>query len=336
MKDKVVAKVAATIRRYRMLQPGERVLVALSGGADSMCLLGALYSLRSELATELAALYVDHGLRPDSAADGEAVLAACRELGVPCEVTAVPVQMRRRETGESTQVAARALRYGALRKAAERLRAQRIAVGHTADDQAETVLMRLLRGTGPLGVSGIPPVRGVVIRPLIDIWRSETQAYCRRHRLPIISDPTNESDRYLRNRVRRHLLPRLEAEYNPQFRRALCRLAEIAREDEAVLDELAAEAYASDGVAGRSQRGYAAVAVQGVTDLPVALARRVLRLAHMQATGGMAPAFERLEAALHLCNPGVESGRRVELGGGIEAVRTGKYLEIRDTQKGTP
>ena len=176
-------------------------------------------------------------------------------------------------------------------------------MGHTADDQAETVLMRLLRGAGPTGLAGIPPVRGMIIRPLISVWREQILAYCRSCHLPFIEDASNRSDKYLRNRIRHHLVPYLEREYNPKVREALWRLAEVLRADEEYFDAEVAERYGSPQLAGEDGPGWAWVRAAGLRSLPLALQRRVLRHAYARATGRMAPSFERLEAALALAGP---------------------------------
>lgn len=328
MVDKVEEQARNTIRRFGMVQPGQRVLVALSGGADSICLLHVLVRLRESLAIDVIALHVDHALRPESATQAQEVQRICVGLGVPCALRRVSVPERRARTGESVQDAARKMRYAALRKEAEATGAHRIAVAHNADDQAETVLMRLLRGAGMTGLAGIPPVRGSIIRPLIEVWGRDIRLYCKRHGLPIVEDPSNMSDAYLRNRLRHHLIPYIEEEYNPRFRAALCRTAELLRTDEETLETWVEEVYASPAVDGQDGSGWARVLAKGLSQLPVGLARRVLRHAYRKATGSMSPSLERLDAALALCREGARGGARIELGGGAYAERKGPYVEV--------
>lgn len=328
MRDKVEEVALHTIRKFAMVEPGQTVLVALSGGADSMCLLHVLRRLCGTLGIRLYALHVDHALRPESSHQAELVRSHCAQWGIPCAVRRVDVLKRRAACGESTQDAARKLRYEALTAAAAEVGADRIAVGHTADDQAETVLMRLLRGTGLTGLAGIPPVRDGIIRPLIEVWGDQTRDYCRRHGLPVIDDPSNQSDRYLRNRVRHDLIPYIERQYNPAFRAALCRVAELARAEDEWLEAQAAQAYASAAVAGESGPGWSRVRALGLRSLPVALARRVLRYAYRKATGSFGPPLERIDAALALCGPKAQGGAKVELGGGSYAVRRGPFVEL--------
>ncbi len=217
-----------------MLAGGETVLVAVSGGADSVALLHLLGALAPAWRLVLRVLHVDHQLRPDSARDADFVRALGARLGVPVEVATVAVDPR-----GSVEAAARQARYAALEACADRLGAQRIALGHTADDQAETVLMRLLEGVGVRGLAGIPPVRGRLIRPLLDCRRADLVTELRRAGLPWVEDPTNRDPKFLRNRVRHELLPLLAESYNPEIATALVRVAALARDAVGALDRAA-------------------------------------------------------------------------------------------------
>ena len=168
-------QIERTLRRHAMLAGGETVLVAVSGGADSVALLFLLQSLVPDWRLRLHVLHVDHQLRADSSGDAELVRALGARFGVPVDVATVTVDPR-----GSLEAAARAARYAALETCAARIGASRIALGHTADDQAETVLMRLVQGAGVRGLAGIPPLRGRIIRPLIEIRRSTLEAELRR------------------------------------------------------------------------------------------------------------------------------------------------------------
>lgn len=332
----VLERVQATLRAHDMLAGGERVLLAISGGPDSMTLLHVMVRLAASWRLTLRALHLDHGLRSESAAEAIQVQEWCAEHGVPCRVERIRVAARQAETGESVQEAARALRYAALREAADsdelwpsHIEAPvRIAVGHTADDQAETVLLRLLRGSGGVGLAGIPPVRDRVIRPLFDVQRDEVLAYCQAASLPYISDPSNESRMYLRNRVRHELIPHIEAEYNPQFRHSLRRLGEVLREDEAILQSVVEQALARPEVDAEFRSGWGRLRAAGVAALPLGVVRRILRHLYHHVTGNMGPSFERIEAARTLLRPGARGGARIELGGGAIAMRRGPWLEI--------
>ena len=217
-----------------MLAGGETVLVGVSGGADSVALLDLLIALSPSWRLRLHVLHVDHQLRPDSASDADFVRALGTRLGVPVDVATVTVDRR-----ESLEAAARAARHAALETWATRVGAQRIALGHTADDQAETVLMRLVQGAGVRGLAAIPPVRGRIIRPLIEVRRAALEAELRRADLPWVEDPMNRDPKFLRNRIRHELLPLLADSYNPEVAAALARVATLARDTVAALDRAA-------------------------------------------------------------------------------------------------
>ena len=229
----LAGRLEETLRRHAMLAGGETVLVAVSGGADSVALLHLLHALAPSWRLTLHVLHVDHGLRPESAADGEFVRRLGARLGVPVDVERVRVG------AGSVEAAARAARYAALEAWAERLGAARIAVGHTLDDQAETVLMRVLDGAGVRGLAAIPPVRGRIIRPLVEFRREALRAMLTGEGIAWVEDPTNRDPKFRRNRVRHELLPLLEASYATDVVEALARVARLARESVDALDRAA-------------------------------------------------------------------------------------------------
>ncbi len=291
---------ARTLRRRDLLAPEEPVLVALSGGPDSTALLAALHALSARGAVgPLRACHVDHGLRKGSERDAEHCRALCQALGVPFECRRVEVRAGNR------QEQARRARYAALRAAAG---GASLATGHTRSDQAETVILRLLRGAGARGLGAIPPRRGrpAVVRPLLDVSREEVLGYLRHRRIGWLEDPSNTGNAYLRNRVRREILPALAA-LAPAAERALARAADLLRDDDRALDRAARRLVA----AGGAERRRLAAA-------PAALQRRAVRLLWRAATGsrrGLEAA--RVEAVLRLLAQPGEG--RVSLPGGLEA-----------------
>jgi tRNA(Ile)-lysidine synthase len=258
-----------------MLAGGERVVVAVSGGADSVALLRVLATLAPRLHLTLSVTHVDHRLRPGSAADADFVRRLGARLGVPVEVVVVDVR-----PGAGPEAAARVARYAALEAAAERVGAARIAVGHTADDQAETVLMRLLQGAGARGLAGMPPVRGRIIRPLLECRRAEIVAELESAGLSWVEDPTNRDPKYLRNRIRHELLPLLTSAWEPAIVDALNRVALRTR---AVVDALDAVAALEIERASVDVDGAVILRRDRLAGLPADVGAEVLRRAAMRA-----------------------------------------------------
>ena len=282
-KQKIVAEFTARVRDYAqaeaLWQDGDRLLVAVSGGPDSVALLDVLYALKLPW---LAVAHVHHGLRAEADADAALVEEMAARAGLPFVSVRVDVLARMATTGESLETAARELRYTALRRLARDLRATRIVTGHTADDQAETVLMRLLRGTGVTGLAGIPPRRGEIVRPLLAVRREEILAYLRARELSYCHDASNDSLDMTRNRLRLELLPLLERDYAPGVGARLEQLAVMARRDNAALDGWAAAEFA------RLRRPWPdGIALPIESELPPGLLRRLWRLALMAVRGSL-------------------------------------------------
>ena len=228
-----------TLLAQPLLDPGSRVLVGVSGGADSMALVHLLAALRQEFRLTLVAAYVDHGLRPEETpAERACVQAAADRLGIGWETTAVDVSGHARAERMSLEHAARELRYRALAGIGRRLGCDWLAVGHTADDQVEEVLLRLLRGAGRKGLAGMQPRSGRVIRPLLGVRKAELLAYLADKGLGFCTDSSNTDRRFLRNRIRHHLLPLLETDYDAGVRRALAKTAANLSADEDLLASL--------------------------------------------------------------------------------------------------
>jgi tRNA(Ile)-lysidine synthase len=281
---KVVKKVEATISRYRMIKPGDRLVAAVSGGADSVCLLDVLHHMKKGLGLTLIVAHFNHGLRPDADEDETRFvrdLAASLDLDVVVSKADPPLDPR----GPSLEEKARGLRYRFLREVREGCAAQKIATGHTLNDQAETVLMRLLRGSGPPGLSGIQPVRkGGIIRPLIEVTREDILTYLDNRKLQHITDPSNVETRHLRNDIRLHLIPRLET-YQPRIIEILGRTADITREENRWLT---AEARAWIGEWGQTGPGNETILpVTRFRELPEALKNHVVREALKMAAGSL-------------------------------------------------
>ena len=267
---RLTAAVERTVRRHAMLDAGDTVLVAVSGGADSVALLSILAALAPGWRLRLHVLHVDHGLRDDAWRDAHLVQALGDRLGVPVAVERVQVGPG------SVEAAARAARYGALEARADQLGATRIAVGHTADDQAETVLMRLLGGAGVRGLAAIPPVRGRIVRPLIELRRQALREMLRAEGVGWVEDPGNRDPKFLRNRIRHEILPLLATAYAADVVPAL---ADVARHARAHVDALDRTAGAELARLATVEPDALRLPRAGLAALPPAIAAELLRQA---------------------------------------------------------
>lgn len=314
---RALVNAVADALRTAGVRPGVRVVVAVSGGVDSMVLLHALARSRLRLALRIA--HIHHGLRGRSAdRDAALVVAAADHYGLPVSVTRLAAETRPR--GTSVQVWAREARYATLEAIRKRARAAWVLTAHTQNDQAETVLLNLLRGTGVRGLAGIPAVRARILRPLLSVSRAAIDAYAVRHQVAFRDDPSNRSVAYRRNRIRHQLLPRLAREYNPRIVETLAGLATHAREDDDALTS-AASARAREAMLLRG--GAVGVRRDVLRAAPRGVVRRLLALAFGRAAGPRHGLTRRhLDALLHTA----ENGGAVPLPGGVRVWATTRYL----------
>lgn len=319
------ASVLRSIRKHELFPRGARLLVALSGGPDSVALLHVLRALeaRGELALAGVA-HFNHQLRgADADLDEQFCRDAAGALGLPFDAGRADVARLARESGRSIEDTARSVRYLFLEEAAARLGADAIAVGHSRDDQAETFLLRLIRGAGARGLSGIRPRTGRVVRPLLEIGRADLRRYAAEHGLAFREDRSNDDVTIARNRVRHELIPYLER-YSPAIAGTLAREAALARDDEEFLGSLAIESC--DSIVLTTERG---VEVDGeaLRRLPRALASRVVRHAVGQQASGRFIGAQHVERVLELAAADVEEGASAALPGQT-ATRRGRHIVL--------
>jgi tRNA(Ile)-lysidine synthase len=307
-----------------MFDGASLVIVACSGGPDSICLLHAMTRLRRLFHLDVACFHFDHRLRKGSERDVSYVQGQAERLTVPFYV-------RRAETrpgrGQSVEAWARTERYGALLELVDELGGL-VATGHTADDQAETVLLALLRGGGLDALTGMRPVARPVVRPLLDTTREETEAFCRALRLRPRRDPMNDDPTFMRVAVRKRVIPELERAVGRGVRSTLVRSADLLRSDADLLDRLGEEAFQQ---AVSTDQGEPALRSYALQSLPASIAGRVIRLALLEL--GLVGEASHVAAILDLASG--RRGRRVFLPGGLRARSDGEYVRLSRPSSGT-
>ena len=337
-KTKLEAKVLDFIERNSLLLPEEIVAIGVSGGADSVCLLHVLAKHRKRLGIELHVAHLNHMLRgAESEADAKYVSNLVDSLGIPTTIDKRDVAAYKIEGNYSIEEAARELRYAFLGRVAKEAGANRIAVGHTMDDNVETILMHILRGTGMNGLCGLAPCSPMVynrqemsvpadivsttksqqgnllvIRPLLDVTREETAIYCQEHQLDPRIDSSNLALSFFRNRLRLHLLPLLR-QYNPSIDQALLRLANIAKEGNTFIEQQASGLW---NELSSQENNTIYLDRRHLASLPIALQRQLLRAAVTRLVGDTQDIeASHIEAARNLMSK--PAGKRISLPHGL-------------------
>ena len=326
-------RVLRTIRRHDLIPRGSRVAAAISGGPDSAALAHVLNELQRAGEFTLAGLaHFNHRLRGDAAAGDERF---CRDvaaaIGVAIDVESADVDALAREWGVSIEAAGRRARYEFFARAAGRLAADHIAVGHTRNDQAETFLLRLLRGAGPRGLGGIHPRAGAIVRPLLDATRADVMAYLAARRLDWREDESNADVAIARNRVRHELIPFLTERFSAGIVDVLAREADLARDEEAWLETSAIEM--ASGVVLSKDGTHIRLDATALRAVPLALARRIVRGVLIEVEDAPFAGFEHVEAVL-----GLEPDQALDLPG-VHVARCGAEIIISpasERQAGVP
>lgn len=271
--NSLVAQAAAFADQHNMLPQGSTILCALSGGTDSMALLTFLEAMAKEREITLYAAHYNHQLRgEESQRDEDFVTQWCEKRGIPLTIGQGDVGQEAQDQGKGIEETARAMRYGFLTELAQELGADKIATAHNADDNAETVLLHLVRGSGLDGLTGIPPVRGILIRPLLSTTRSEIEAYLEQEEVPHVEDSSNDSNAFARNRLRQEVMPVLR-DLNPAFVSNLTGNLDHLREDRDLLHTMADRVTRTAQV----EDGQVSLTAKALTSLPHPIAVRVVK-----------------------------------------------------------
>ncbi|MDI6791378.1 MAG: tRNA lysidine(34) synthetase TilS [bacterium] len=306
-----------TITRYELLKPKEKIVVAVSGGPDSVALTHILVSLGKNYNLRLHPAHLNHLLRGEEAeADASFVRSLSQQLGLDLTIEEIDVAQVAKKDGLSIQQAARKVRYDFLTRVAEKIGAKRIALGHHLDDQVETILMRLIRGCGPEGLAGIPPRRKmaddlILVRPLIEITSAEIKEYLKENKLPYRIDSSNLKRDYLRNKIRLDVLPML-LNLNPNFKQTLLRISSLWERDDKYLEEAAEEHL---GRLKKEKEG--SLDLSEFNPLPSAIKSRIIRrLLNTIINNHVEFSFQHVEDVLLMAEFGPAQGR-LELPGGV-------------------
>jgi len=309
--------IAKTIRTHYMISPGDSIIIGLSGGADSVALLHILQTLQTELAIKhIFAVHINHGLRETAINDENFVVDLCNKLNLPIKVYHAKVADLANKESLTIEEAGRKLRYLYMKEACTLFctPGAKIATGHHQNDNAETVIMNLARGTGLRGLCGIPYVNGQIIRPLLDVSRGEIEGYLDANGFSYVTDASNFSHDYTRNRMRHMVLPTIESAVNQQVVQTIAKNTTWLREEDDYLESLAAEAFEEcqgDGCSG-TVTAQTVLDVQKLIALPLAISRRVIRIT-LNKYPGNDYSSTHIQSVLNLAT--MKSGKEIHLPG---------------------
>ena len=325
-------RVLEYMKKYNMVESGDKIVVGVSGGADSLALLHILNEIKNIFFLELVVAHVHHGLRgKDADTDAEFVEGICRDWQIPFYIKKVNVKELASKWGLSEEEAGRKVRYDFFEQILKDIKGQKIALAHHRDDQAETILYHLIRGTGLKGLQGMKPVRdGKIIRPLLQISRQQIEEYCREKNLKYRVDLTNKDIVYTRNRIRNLLIPYIQKNFNPNFAESLVRMGDIIREEEEFLSFYSNQKFDKWVVVSD---GKVEIPIDFFNSSPKAISRRIVRLAVEKLAKSMddisfVHTEEVLNMALH--SP---TGSTLDLPGNLKARKDYEALVILDDKK---
>ena len=320
--------VRQSVSRHAMFGPGQALLVAVSGGADSTAMLHILAAIAGEMSLRLGVAHLNHGLRgKESESDADFVASLAEEYALPYYSESVDARAVAHARGLSLEDACRQLRYGFLLKTAAQNDYDRVAVGHHREDNAETILMGLLRGSGAAGLCGMAAARADgIVRPMIELSRARIREYVQINGLAFVTDRTNSDTTLLRNRIRLELMPKLASDFNPNIVATLNRIGAILGPEDRWLSELSRQML--DDITDYHGRGMMTLSLTGFNRLRAAARRRVLRLAIEAVKGDLRRiGLTHVTSVLQMALAG-QDGAHLDLPGGILARRRGQFLEI--------
>ena len=285
----LIDKVKSTIKKYGMLEKGDKVLVGLSGGPDSVALLNVLFSLKNKYGIDIYVAHLDHGFRgEESAADSRFCKELAEKMGLEIVCEQIDVPRIAKEKGISPEEAARFERYDFFKRVCRAKGVKKIAVGHNKDDQAETVIMRLVRGSGMAGLGGMNPLKDMqgfkIMRPLVEISRREIEKFLKASKLKFRHDSSNAKTIFTRNKVRRELIPYLEDNFNPNVKEVLSNMAENLRLENDFLERFAKRKFKS---VSRIKNGEILIDIKRFKRQPEAIRKRILRAALHELKGDL-------------------------------------------------
>ena len=325
-------KVLKTIQNYRMISKGDSLLIGVSGGPDSVALLYLLMKLKDDYKLRLYVVHLNHMLREkESDEDAEYVRKLAEKLKLPIFIKKKDVGKFAKANKLSLEEAARIQRYGFYKQIADKLSIRKIALGHNGDDNAETVLMRLLRGSGEQGLTGIYPVRHIgelkVIRPLLNIHRKEIETFLKEKKINTHTDSSNFDNKFLRNKVRLELIPLLEKNYNQNIKQVLINTADILKEDNEYLEKITEKFYNETDLNKNAKNIY--LSIDKIRDFPLAIQRRIIRYGIKKLTGNLRQiTYQHLNEIFKLLRGNLAYGQ-IDLPNGLVVERLRKELVIR-------
>ncbi len=321
----MLEKVKSYIEKWHMLKSEDKVIVGVSGGADSICLVLVLLELQKSIGFEMVAVHVNHGLRGKEADNDQSFVEQfCEQHGIPCESYFENVELIAKKRKQSTEEAGREVRREFFAKALQEHRGTKIALAHHQDDSAETFFIHLSRGTGLRGLGGISPIKGNVIRPLLCVRRKEVEAYLEACGVSYCVDQTNQSDQYTRNRIRNHVLPYLEEQINTKTVEHMNETMEQIRQVQELLDELTKEAW--ETCICKEEQGYC-IEEASYRKQPSVVQSLLLKRAMTELCG-----CEKDLESIHVSQVqglfGKQTGRKIDLPYQMEASRTYRGVSI--------